>query len=409
MSPRRHVHIITPGDHYSPRTGSAIPTVVHGLCGATPEGEPRPAVVVRRDTYPDRYDSAEIIEYDTARPLRLGNAKIQRYLDGGLGSLGLPRVSARHELAATLADQDSWEPSIVFAHNAPQLVPVIDVNRHVPVLYAHNNLLRTYSRWESRRALDRVAAIICVSDALAEQTASHLPRGLRERIRVVRNGVDFEAFHRENPLQRSGPLKVVFVGRMIPEKGAAVLLDAVVSLDRPDIHLTLVGSSGFSASDPLTSYEREVRAKAALLGGRVDLRPFVPRSEVPKLLQGADVVVIPSRWPDPCPLTVLEGMAAGAAVIGSDIGGIPETLRGSGLVIPPGDLPSLAKTLLRLTDDEAEHRRIANSCLDYARRHDWASTAVALRYALDEHHRPADELLTKSPGEDVRSPESVGE
>ena len=383
MSPRRHVHIITPGDHYSPRTGSAIPTVVHGLCGATPEGEPRPAVVVRRDTYPDRYDSADIIEYETARPLQLGNAKIQRYLDGGLGALGLPRVAARRELAATVADQDSWEPSIVFAHNAPQLVPLIDVKRHVPVLYAHNHLLRTYSRWESHRILDRVAAIICVSEALAEQMESHLPRGLRGRIRVVRNGVDFAAFHRETPLRRSGPLKVVFVGRMIPDKGADVLVDALVKLDRPDIHVTLVGSGGFSASDPLTAFEREVRIKTALLGDRADRRPFVPRSEVPELLRNADVVVVPSRWPDPCPLTVLEGMAAGAAVIGSEIGGIPETVRGVGLLVPPGNRDDLAGAIARLANDEDLLQSTASACEAYARAHDWTSAAAALQHVVD--------------------------
>lgn len=390
MSARRHVHVITPGDHYSPRTGSAIPTVVHGLCGSTPAGEPRPAVVVRRDTYPDRYDSADIIEYDGARPLPLG-PRSARYLDGGLGSLGLPRVSARHDFAATVRDQGSWEPSIVLAHNAPQLVPLIDSHRHVPVLYAHNQLLRTYRSRESRRVLSRVAAIICVSEALAEQTAAFLPRSLRDRLRVVHNGVDVEAFRREGatPAERetapagSGPLHVVFVGRMIPDKGADVLVDALVRLDRPDIRLTLVGSSGFSASDPLTPYEREVRAGAATLGDRVDIRPFAPRREVSRLLQGADVVVVPSRWPEPFALTVLEGMAAGAAVIGSDIGGIPESVRGVGILVPPGDSAGLAEALEGLTDDRALLARTAQACLRYARAHDWSTAAAALRQALD--------------------------
>lgn len=383
MSRLRHVHVITPGDHYSPRTGSAIPTVVHGLCGAFPESEPRPAVVVRRDTYPDRYDSADIIEFDEPQPMRLSNARVQRYLDGGLGALGLPRVFARHELARTVHDQNTWEASIVFAHNAPQLVPLIDSKRHVPVLYAHNHLLRTYSRWESHRVLGRVASIVCVSDALADQSASHLPRRLRERIRVVRNGVDFQAFHRETPLRRSGPLKVVFLGRMTPDKGADVLVDAVVKLARPDIHLTLIGSSGFNASDPLTAFEREVRANAALLGDRAALRPFVQRSEVPRLLKEADVVVVPSRWPDPCPLTVLEGMAAGAAVVGSDIGGIPETLRGVGILVRPGDSNDLAAAIAGLADDERLLQSTASACESYARAHDWTTAAAALRHAVD--------------------------
>lgn len=389
MSRPRHVHVITPGDHFSPRTGSAIPTVVHGLCGGTPPGEPRPAVVVRRDTYPDRYDSADILEYDRAPELPIRGARARRYLDAGLGLLGLPRPAARHDLTAAVREQNTWEPSIIFAHNAPQLVPLVDRDRHLPVLYAHNHLLRSYRTWESGRVLERVAAIIAVSDALADQLAPRLPRHLRERIRVVHNGVDTAAFRRDaaqddrTPGDGSGPLTVVFLGRMIPEKGPDVLARAVERLDRPDIRLTLVGSSGFSAEDRLTPYERDVRATVARLGDRAEVRPFVPRAEVPRLLQSADVVVVPSRWPDPCPLTVLEGMAAGAAVIGSEIGGIPETLRGVGMMVRPGDADELAAALEALADDGDLRRRTAAACAAYAQVHDWGAAAAELERALE--------------------------
>lgn len=86
----RLIHVITPGDHFSPRTGSAIPTVVDGLSRATPSGQPRPAVLVARGTYPDRYDSADAIEYTRPRPHNR-----DRYVDAGLSRLGLPRVMAR--------------------------------------------------------------------------------------------------------------------------------------------------------------------------------------------------------------------------------------------------------------------------------------------------------------------------
>lgn len=383
MTSRRHVHVITPGDHFSPRTGSAIPTVVHGLCGATPAGTPRPAVVVRRDTYPDRYDTADIIEYDGASEFPIRGGRAPQYLDLGFGALGMPRPAVRHELAAAVRDQGAWEPSIVLAHNAPQLVPVIDAGRHVPVLYAHNHVLRTYRTGEARRVLDRVAAIICVSDALAEQTASHLPPSLRRRIRVVHNGVDAAAFRRPAIGEEAGPLHVMFLGRMIPDKGADVLVRAVERLDRPDIRLTLVGSRGFSAADPLTPYERDVRTVMARLGDRAEVRPFVPRSEVSRLLQRADVVVVPSRWPDPCPLTVLEGMAAGAAVIGSEIGGIPETLRGVGILVRPGDPEELAAAIAALADDGDLRRRTSAACAAYAEAHDWATAAAALTQALE--------------------------
>lgn len=115
MGNLRQVHVITPGDHFSPRTGSAIPTVVHGLREGIPASEARPSVVVRRDTYTDRYDSVDIIKFD---------------------------------------------PPI-------------------------NQLLGTYMRWESRNVLSRAAAIICVRDELAEQTAQRLPGARRERIRLL--------------------------------------------------------------------------------------------------------------------------------------------------------------------------------------------------------------------------------
>jgi len=143
--PVRLIHLLTPGDHYSPSTGSAIPTVVHGLSAATPPGVPRPAVLVARDTYPDRYDSADALEYQAAPGSRL-----DRPLDAALSRIGLPRVRARNAFAGSLEGQGTWAPAVVVAHNAPQAIPVVaGLGRHHAVLYAHNEVLRTYSRREA--------------------------------------------------------------------------------------------------------------------------------------------------------------------------------------------------------------------------------------------------------------------
>lgn len=373
------VHVLTPGDHFSPRTGSAIPTVVDGLCAALPaDTSPRPRVVVADGTYPDRYASADAIGYPPA-PAR----RVDRYLDALAGRATLPRPGVRRTLRPTLAAQDGWPAGVVLAHNAPQLVPLVH-DRHAAVLYAHNLLLRTYSPAEAGRVLDRAAAIVCVSGALADQTADHLPARLRDRLRVVPNGVDTVRFAPRADPARGERLRVTFVGRMIRDKGADVVLDAVARLDRDDIELTIVGSQNFDAGAPPSPYERDLAARAAALGDRVRLRPFTPRAQVADVYRAADVVVVPSRWAEPFALTVMEGMACGVPVVASAIGGIPEVMGDAGVPVRPDDPADLAAALEALADDEALRRRIGVTCRTWALARDWAWSRSRLDAVLAE-------------------------
>lgn len=341
-----HVHVITPGDHYSPRTGSAIPTVVHGLATAAASRGRITRVSVARGTYPDRYDSAEAVEYAEAPA-----GRHDRQIDAVTGRLGLGRQRTRRRYAAAVTDQDSWPPSVVFAHNAPQLVGAIDRSRHTPVLYAHNELLRTYSRREAGRTLENAERIVCVSEFLADRTRDRLPVSLRERVVVVRNGVDTELFRPAPDKPERERVEVVFVGRVLRAKGPDVLLEAVRLVDDPRLQVTVVGAAGFSPTAPLTPYERDLRRRASGLGERVTWRPFLPRAEVAAVLREADVAVVPSRWPDPCPLTVLEGLASGLATVASRVGGIAEISSDGSLLVAPDDPAALAAELRRLVDD----------------------------------------------------------
>lgn len=375
--PRRQIHLITPGDHFSPRTGSAIPTVVNGLCRATAPGRHRPAVLVARGTYPDRYDSAQVIEYDPA-PSRPSD----RWVDAVVGRLGRPRPGASRVLAAALAAQEPWDDAVLLAHNAPQAVPLVAA-RHRPVLYAHNQLLRTYGRRELGRVLGPAVAIVCVSTYLAGEVAALLPPPLRDRVRVVRNGVDLDHFAGPRT-PRTDALRVAFVGRVVPDKGAHVLVETVRRLGRSDIRLTVVGRAGFSATDPLTRYERHLHEDAATLGDRVTFTSFVARPDLPGILRASDVVVVPSVWPEPFALTVLEGMAAGAAVVASTAGGITEQLGDAGIPVPPGDVDALAGVLEHLADDPAALTAAQQRCREHAAANTWARATDDLRRVLDD-------------------------
>lgn len=370
--PLGEVHLITPGDHYSPATGSAVPTVVHGLASAAAE---RPTVLLATGTYSERYASADIVEYPMHAPRRL-----DRYVDVAAARVGLPRAGARASYRAALRPQGSLQPSVVLAHNAVQAVPEIDRRRHVPVLYAHNELLRSYSAGEVRRVLGPSAGTIAVSDHLASRLAGRLPSG--SRVEVVRNGVDADEFTPPERWERGDTLRVLFVGRTIPDKGADVVVAALRLLGRQDVTAEIVGRSGFSPDDPFTAYERELRHDAAATGGAIRMRTFVPRAEVAATLRGADVVVVPSRWPDPCPLTVLEGMASGAALVASDIGGIPEQTGDAAFLVPPGDAAALAQVLAHLADDEEALRTARKASREHALRRTWRHARADLDTAL---------------------------
>ncbi len=296
---REIIHLITPGDHYSPSTGSAIPTVVHGLSRARAAGAAEPSVLVARGTYPDRYPSARAIEYEQAPPWPLERVAPRRIVDGGLAALGMPRWVIRRTFRPAFVDQGSWTPSFVLCHNAPQAIPLVDHRRHVPVLYAHNNLLRSYSRAESARVLRHARLIVCVSQSLADETKENLPSSMHARVVVVRNGVDTAAFQRAPARDDGRPLQVAFVGRMLPEKGAGVVIDAFRRLDRDDLRLRIVGSRGFDSGAALSDFELEIRRAAEPLGDRVEFSPFVPRDQVARILGDSDIVVVPSTWREP--------------------------------------------------------------------------------------------------------------
>jgi glycosyltransferase involved in cell wall biosynthesis len=362
------VHAITPGDHYSPRTGSAIPTVVDGLArAALAASGPDQAVLIARGTYPDRYSSARAIEYEQAPYLSFTD----RGVDLLSGRLVHRRPRVRGMLDPLLQDQQEWRPSTILAHNLVELVPLVDTHCHRAVLYAHNDLLRTYTRREAARALAAADLVVCVSRYLTERTQRRLGVGLWPQVAAVPNGVDCALFHPDSGTRNDERLRVVFVGRTVPEKGPDVLLEAVRKLDRADVAVSVIGSAGFDRNAALTPYERRLRVMAADCRSKVAFLPFTPRGEVAALLRRHDVLVVPSRWPEPWGLTVSEGLASGLVVIASAIGGIPEAVADRDLLVSPEDPAALATALVRFADDRSALELEAARSRAHALAHDW--------------------------------------
>jgi glycosyltransferase involved in cell wall biosynthesis len=148
---------------------------------------------------------------------------------------------------------------------------------------------------------------------------------------------------------------VGYVGRLVPEKGLMVLLQALQQLDG-DWQCLIVGRG------PLRP-ELEQRAQELGMAERIVWLDTVPHQDVPRYVNALDVLVLPSqstpRWKEQLGHVLLEAMACGVPVIGSDCGAIPDVVGQAGLVFPEGQADVLAEHLRHLRENEALRRNLS--------------------------------------------------
>lgn len=373
----RTIHVPTPGDHYSPATGSAIMTIIYQLNRRHRQSGDSSVVVLAPGTRRD-YGAAEIAE----APLGPLPTRWQKAADAACGLLADRRPFSWAAYAGLESLDLGSGPVII--HNTAGPIQAI-ARRHPEAdicLYANNELFRTFSRREASRTVECCHRVICVSEFLADQLSKKLG-GRPTQLRVVHNGADIEQFA---PVDRSrhGPPLVLFVGRVVREKGPHLLISSALAAQQQGrtFRLRIVGSSGFSGSGPLSEYEKELRAAASPLGDSVEFVPFVDRAHIIEEYREASIFVVPSDWDDPCPLTLGEGMASGLPVIASRRGGIPEIGGDAVLWFDPANLDSLTRHLVRLIDDAQEREDLGRAARAQAESISWDIQYQHFRRAL---------------------------
>ena len=156
------------------------------------------------------------------------------------------------------------------------------------------------------------------------------------------------------------PFTVGMVGRLSPWKGQDVFLRAFAdAFPTGPVRARIVGSAMFGEDDYAASLESLVGALG--LTGRVDLRGF--RSDIAAELAEMDILVHASVIPEPFGQVVVEGMAAGLAVVAADAGGPAEVVDHgrTGFLTPPGDIQALGRQLRELSADPALRLRVAQA------------------------------------------------
>jgi glycosyltransferase involved in cell wall biosynthesis len=223
---------------------------------------------------------------------------------------------------------------------------------------------------------DRVTAVAPAVTAFLRETVGVA----QDKLETITNGVPLDLFRSARPIDRAdlgcGDDDVVIgcVARLSPEKGQAVLLQAVQLLRAkyPQVRLLLIGEG---------EDRTRLRRLADQLGLDGAVRFLGMRSDVPELMASCDLVALPSLQ-EGSPLALVEALAAGKAVVATETGAVPELIQHghTGLLVPPGNPRVLSAALGYVIDDREMRRKLGSQGVQMVERHfDFRVTAGRYR------------------------------
>jgi len=176
------------------------------------------------------------------------------------------------------------------------------------------------------------------------------------------------------------PLRVVFFGSLTPRKGIVGFLQATRLLAHPErVRLRVHGGA---APDVIETMSTIVSALTPAQAQRLEFRGGFGQHDLAGILGDADVAVLPPRWEDNGPQTVMEAQAAGLPVVATRVGGIPDVVEDgrNGLLVDEGDPRDLAAAVDRLSGDPDLVRSLRRGISGPV-------TMASHRLALDGHYR----------------------
>jgi len=174
---------------------------------------------------------------------------------------------------------------------------------------------------------------------------------------VIPNALDLKPFQKaqKKGKDNAGKPRILFLGSLMESKGPQVLLEAIKGIN---CRCDLYGEGAMKEQLQQIIDQNHLDAM---------IHAPVPYREIPEIYAQADVVVFPSLWPEPFGRIAIEAQAAGKMVIGSDIGGIKETMADGGFLVAPGNIIALQQQLnsqldhqplMRIPDKSTYRRQI---------------------------------------------------
>lgn len=252
----------------------------------------------------------------------------------------------------------AWNCDVILQNNISlqTLLPLFITGKRI-VLAHHTWLTRVDGHIGLRDRLKLTALKFCRNIAISQALALTIPAS----VTIIPNPFDADEFVSTADVMRDKD--IVFVGRLVSDKGCDVALRA----------LSLLREQGFFPTFTVVGDGSERIALTALAArlGLADQVSFLGTIEEGRgrILAEHKVLVIPSRWNEPFGLVALEGIASGCTVVASDGGGLPEAVGACGICVPRGNVASLAQAFRVLLSDGEKCAAYTNGAPEHLRHH----------------------------------------
>lgn len=242
------------------------------------------------------------------------------------------------------------------------------------------------STWMIRRRLHKLAGRIAVSEMAKAYVSKHVP-GYYD---IIPNGIDMERFSPDVPPIEEfcdGKQNILFLGRLERRKGAIYLIKAYqqVKQEIPNSRLIIAGP-GTRLRKPYEKWIKNQGLEDIVFVG------YVSEADKPRYYKTADVYCSPATSRESFGIVLLEAMAVGTPVVASDIDGYNSVITDGedGLLVPPRDSRSLARTLISVLSDETLRQKLAARARLTAEKYSWERVAEkVLDYYTRAHEESA--------------------
>ena len=306
-------------------------------------------------------------------------------------------------VARLAADVRRFKPDLVHTHLVHADIQGQAVARMagIPGVSSVHGFSNSFSRQPFRTAWSGAERMARLTIAISEHVATRLrEHGLArpERIRMVHYGIDATGWQLPDAERQAarvelgiepGQVAVGVASRLIPHKGHAAVIDAMGPARAEAPHLTLVVAGSGPLDDDLRRRAARQPPGAARLVGFVD--------DIRRFMNACDIVVFPTEpeFGEGFGLAALEAMAAGRALVTTDVGPLPELVVDgvTGLVVPPAAPAALAQALVALAGDPAARDRLGQAAVGRA------SSMFGLDRMVDRTLDVYHEAVTAPPGE----------